>query len=134
MEGLKGGIFVRTESKQKYFLLRLKVRNDKFLDKEIFKPNFFSFFSFVYILYTRNTASLAAKAKISAQETTPGQAASNAFFALSMIKNACKDTFGGPSFSALLLPFEFSSTDASHPFKNLKSKKNQIYYNNVYAW
>nr|AFK43391.1 unknown [Lotus japonicus] len=63
----------------------------------------------------RNTASLAARARISAQETTPGHAASTAFFAPSMTKNACKETFGGPSFSALLLPFEFNSTEASHP-------------------
>ncbi|CAJ2635833.1 unnamed protein product [Trifolium pratense] len=71
------------------------------------------------ITFSRNTASLAASARISAQETTPGQAASTAFFALSMIKNPCRETFGGPSFSALLLPFEFSSTEASHPFKKV---------------
>lgn len=66
-------------------------------------------------LLTSTTASLAARAKISAQETTPGHNASTAFFALSMTKNACRETFGGPSFSAVFSFTEFNKTEASQP-------------------
>lgn len=69
----------------------------------------------VSLLLTSTTASLAARAKISAQETTPGHNASNAFFALSMTKNACKEPFAGPSFSAVFLFTEFNKTEASQP-------------------
>lgn len=53
---------------------------------------------------------------MSAQETIPGHELSTSRFALSMTWNACKEIFGGPSFSALLFPFEFSRTEASQPF------------------
>lgn len=62
------------------------------------------------------TASLAAKARISAQETTPGQRASIADLALSMTKNAWRDAFGGPAFSAVLFAVESSNTDPSQPY------------------
>jgi hypothetical protein len=50
---------------------------------------------------------------MSAQETTPGQRASMAALALSMM--AWREALGGPSFSAVTLAVESRRTDASHP-------------------
>uniref|UniRef100_A0A8R7TMS2 Uncharacterized protein n=1 Tax=Triticum urartu TaxID=4572 RepID=A0A8R7TMS2_TRIUA len=61
------------------------------------------------------TASLAASARMSAQETTPGHMASTACLALSTTKKACSEALGGPSFSAVLPAVESMRTEASQP-------------------
>ena len=71
---------------------------------------------------TQKTASLAAMASISAQDTTPGHVASIFFFASSMISYPRRLRFAGESFSAVLSFVESSRTEASHPF-NWTSKK-----------
>lgn len=68
-------------------------------------------------LFTMDTASLATKAKISAQETTPGHFFSTADLAASITSKPLTDRFGAASFSAWLLLVEFKSTEPSHPCK-----------------
>ena len=62
-----------------------------------------------------DTASLAANARMSAQETTPGHWASTVAFMSSMASKPFKVRFGIESLSATLLAVEFSRTDASQP-------------------
>lgn len=59
--------------------------------------------------------SLAAKAIVSAQETTPGHSASSRVLILSMKLKPLSVRFGGETFSAWLLEVEFRRTDASQP-------------------
>ncbi|KVH93472.1 hypothetical protein Ccrd_004474 [Cynara cardunculus var. scolymus] len=70
------------------------------------------------------TASRAARARISAQETTPGQAVSICNFAASITSNPTKERLGG---AVLSVDGPESSTDASQPktkqsWKNILSK------------
>lgn len=65
--------------------------------------------------------SLATKATVSAQETTPGHLASRRLFTLSMKSKPLSVRFGPPSFSAVLLDVEFRSTDPSQPWKRHKT-------------
>lgn len=58
--------------------------------------------------------SLADKAMISAQETTPGHSASTRLFILSMKSKPLTVRFGGAFFSACWF-VEFRRTDPSHP-------------------
>ncbi|KAL9267080.1 hypothetical protein AKJ16_DCAP24193 [Drosera capensis] len=70
------------------------------------------------LLLTISILSLAAKATMSAQETTPLQAASSLAFALSMISNPRRlGLLAGESFSALFEGVESMSTDPSQPCK-----------------
>lgn len=62
---------------------------------------------------TASTASLAAKARISAQETVPGQNISRTLFAESMTENPPREVFAG---SLRSVPFPCISTDASQPW------------------
>jgi len=62
------------------------------------------------------TESLAVKARISAQETTPGHSASTTLFIVSMKPKPRRVRFGGESFSAWLPCVEFTSTDPSQPW------------------
>lgn len=64
---------------------------------------------------TISTASLAAKATISAQETVPGQKISRTLLAESITENPPRDVFAGSSRS---VPFPCSRTDASQPYKS----------------
>lgn len=61
---------------------------------------------------TISTASLAAKATMSAQETVPGQKISRSLFADSITENPPTDLFAGSLCSVL---FPCSIKDASHP-------------------
>lgn len=61
------------------------------------------------------TASRAAKARMSAQETMPGHATSKAAFAASMTWKPLRLWLGIASFSAGIPFVEFSSTEPSHP-------------------
>ncbi|WVZ96643.1 LOW QUALITY PROTEIN: hypothetical protein U9M48_042255 [Paspalum notatum var. saurae] len=64
----------------------------------------------------RTTLSRAAKARMSAQETTPGHCASTADLALSItLKKWRLGLFGGESFSAVLFAVESISTEPSQP-------------------
>lgn len=65
---------------------------------------------------TMTTASLAASARISAHETVCGQNSSSSLLAASMTSNPPRDLFAG---SALSVPSPSTSTDASHPCKNI---------------
>lgn len=68
------------------------------------------------ILLTISMLSLAAKATISAQETTPRHKASSIVLALSMTSNPLRlGLFGGASFSALFEAVESMRTEASQP-------------------
>lgn len=67
-------------------------------------------------IITRETASLAASAKISAQETTPGHFASNSALAVSITAKPSKLRLGLASFSARLVAVEFNNTDPSQPY------------------
>lgn len=62
---------------------------------------------------TSATASLAAKAIMSAQETVPGQRNSSTLFADSITENPPIDLFAGSLCSVL---FPNSIKDASHPY------------------
>ena len=61
---------------------------------------------------TNSTASRAAKARISAQETVDGQKISSNLLAEFITENPPKDVLAGPLRSE---PLPFSSTDASQP-------------------
>lgn len=62
---------------------------------------------------TASTASLAAKATISAQETVPGHKNSSTLLAESITENPPTDLFAG---SLCSVPFPCRSTDASQPY------------------
>ena len=62
--------------------------------------------------FTIATASLAAKAIISAQETVPGQKVSSTLLAESITENPPREVLAG-SFRSV--PFPCNSTDASQP-------------------
>ena len=64
---------------------------------------------------TNSTASLAAKATMSAQETVPGQKNSSTLLAESITENPARDVFAG---SLRSVPFPCRSTDASQPCKS----------------
>lgn len=70
---------------------------------------------------TASTASLAASATMSAQETVAGQKISMAFLAVSMTENPPRDAFPGSVLSVL---FPCINTDASQPFA-LQTNKSQ---------
>lgn len=65
---------------------------------------------------TRTTESLAAIARISAQETVCGQKYSISAFMASITSNPLSElAFGAADFSPLMLAVSSSNTDASHP-------------------
>lgn len=65
------------------------------------------------------TESLAAMAKISAQETTPGHTFSTADFMLSITSNPLAEfRLGFAFFSPVKLDVSSSNTDPSHPYTN----------------
>lgn len=66
----------------------------------------------------KETESLAAKATISAQETTPGQVFSRLVLTSSITSNPARDWFGIASFSALLFAVESSSIEPSQPCRS----------------
>lgn len=70
-----------------------------------------------WINLTIETTSLAIKARISAQETTPGHLSSRADFTPFITWNPLKVWFGRASISAWLSLVEFSSIEPSHPYK-----------------
>jgi hypothetical protein len=74
---------------------------------------------------TSARASRAAKARTSAQETTPKQACSSRVLALSMTSNPRRLALGAASFSAWLPADESSSTDASHPCNTNNTRNNE---------
>ena len=67
------------------------------------------------MFFTAATTSLATKATMSAQETTPGHAFSSADLTLSIIWNPRRLRFGTASFSACFVE-EFKSTEPSQPY------------------
>ncbi|KAL0923606.1 hypothetical protein M5K25_007667 [Dendrobium thyrsiflorum] len=80
-------------------------------------------------MLTNAMLSLAAKARISAQETVPLHAASSLAFALSITSKPLKlGLFTGESFSALFVGVESSRTDPSQPFNstNIRWRKLSI--------
>ncbi len=66
-------------------------------------------------LYTCATASLAARAMMSAHETILGHLASTSLLMSLMTLNPAKVRLGTASFSAVLLGVELINTDASQP-------------------
>lgn len=71
---------------------------------------------FFFFLLTITTESLAAIAKTSAHETTPGQAFSTAVFIWSITSNPLRELLlGSAVFSPVKLEVSSSRTDASHP-------------------
>lgn len=66
----------------------------------------------IWLNLTASTASLAARTRISAQETMPGQKISTTFLALSITSKPPRDAFPG---SVLSVPFPRTNTDASQP-------------------
>lgn len=80
------------------------------------------------VYYTMTTASLAAIARISAQETVPGQNSSSSLLAVSITSNPPRDLFAG---SARSEADPSTSTDASHPysagFRNLYVESSRNY-------
>lgn len=68
------------------------------------------------ICITSSTASLAANAIISAQETVPGQNNSKTLLADSMTENPPSDVLAG---SFCSVPFPRISTDASQPYYHI---------------
>lgn len=62
---------------------------------------------------TNSTASLAAKARISAQETVPGQKISSTFLVESITGNPPREVFAG---SVRSVAFPSNNTDPSQPF------------------
>lgn len=66
----------------------------------------------VILHFTSSTASRAANARISAQETTPGQKISRTLFAESITENAPSDLLAG---SLLSVSFPCNNIDASQP-------------------
>uniref|UniRef100_A0A0A9CJ27 Uncharacterized protein n=1 Tax=Arundo donax TaxID=35708 RepID=A0A0A9CJ27_ARUDO len=69
------------------------------------------------------TASLAASATMSAQETVTGHTASSTAFAVSITSNPPSDLFGAASFSAAFPAVDSISTDASQPLTKQSWKK-----------
>ena len=70
-------------------------------------------------LVTSTTASLAAMASKSAQETVPGHSASSFSLILSTSSNPFSElTFWSACFSPIMVAVSSSSTDPSHPCKN----------------
>ncbi|MCI67705.1 hypothetical protein A2U01_0088964, partial [Trifolium medium] len=61
------------------------------------------------------TASLAANANMSAQDTVLGHFSSTALFISSMTSKPSTVKLGIESFSAVLLAVEFNKTEPSHP-------------------
>ena len=72
---------------------------------------------------TSTVESLAAMAKISAQETVRGQAFSSADLISSITSNPRTDFLFGTEFFSLVMPPPLSKrSDASHPFKSKQSR------------
>lgn len=65
------------------------------------------------------TASLAAKARMSAQDTFPAHLLSSSVFISSITSKPVKDRFGIASFSAVLFAVEFIKTEPSQPCRSL---------------
>jgi hypothetical protein len=72
---------------------------------------------------TSHTASLAMSARMSAQETVSGHAASTAALTLSMKSKPRSVWFGCASFSAVLLPVVFRRTEPSHPCTTIHARR-----------
>ena len=68
---------------------------------------------------TISTISLAAKARISAQETVPGQSTSSSCLINSTAENPSRDVFAG---SDLSVPFPLRRTNPSHPYMYVTTK------------
>nr|GLL28321.1 Os03g0369250 [Ipomoea trifida] len=75
----------------------------------------------VEVRLTKKTASLAAMATISAQETTPGHCLSSSSLASSITSYPLKLKLAGESFSAVLSLVESINTDASHPCTTIEN-------------
>lgn len=74
----------------------------------------------VLIKLTETTESRAEIARISAQETTPGQAASTLVLMSSMTSKPLREfTFAPADFSPVKLEVSSNRTDASHPWYKL---------------
>lgn len=68
-------------------------------------------------LTLKETESLVANVRISAQETTPGQVCSSCVFISSITSNPARNKFGGASFSAVLFDVESNNNEASQPWR-----------------
>lgn len=80
---------------------------------------------------TETTASLAAMAIISAQETIPGHAISNANFIRSITSKPLSEFLFGTAFFSLTIPSTSSKrTDASHPCN--ANVKNCMYHHKAF--
>lgn len=66
-------------------------------------------------VFTKTTTSLATTATVSAQDTIPGQAASNLALTLSIALNPLRLKFGMESLSAGFAAVPFNKTDPSQP-------------------
>jgi len=72
---------------------------------------------FIFIKLTATTESRAAIARISAQETTPGQAASTLVLMSSITSKPLREfTFAQADFSQVKVEVSSNRTDASHPY------------------
>ena len=77
-------------------------------------------------ILTATTESLAATARMSAQETTPGHKLSTWDFMVSITSNPLNElTLGNAVFSPVKFDVSSSNTEASHPYNGkMKGKKN----------
>lgn len=81
-----------------------------------YHESYSSFYLFLMLLLTATTESRAATARISAQETTPGQALSSEVLMVSITSKPLKEsTFGPAVFSPVKLEVSSNKTEASHP-------------------
>ena len=82
----------------------------------IFYVLYFEFITKDFFLLTSTTESLAATAKMSAQETFPGHEASTFFLMVSITSNPLSELAFGPAFcSPVKFAVSSNSTEASHP-------------------
>ena len=65
--------------------------------------------------FTRRTASLAAKTRMSAQETTPGHSSSSSDLIMSITSKPFRLSLGGESFSESIPSTASNKIEASHP-------------------
>jgi len=84
---------------------------------------------YIWLQYlTKKTASLAAMARISAHETTPGHWSSSSSLIASITSKPLRLKFPGESFSAVLSSVESIKTEPSHPYSTQKQTILMCYY------
>ena len=75
--------------------------------------------------FTKATLSLAAKTRMSAQETTPGHASSSSDLIMPITSKPFNVSLGGDSFSESIPSAASKRTEASHPCTTVKFNRNK---------